>query len=175
VSGCYTYDLIERVNNATKLEGKIIRKASDHHDTTQERKTNEEIPHIPPKDNSDRSAIDSMNLIIYIMLRSLVLIPIYIIVYFFLKQYSKERDIEENYAHKQTVSATLKTYGELLRDSVAKDSIAINASEVIYSSPNQQLQKIKKDKPEATESLVEKITENIISKLSRTNPRQNVR
>jgi flagellar basal body-associated protein FliL len=169
-SGWYTFDLIERVNKVIQFELQLAPKISnDQPISAQEQKNNAAKNPPASKENSEGASSDRILLIIFIVLRSLILIPIYIIVKFFLNQYAKERDIEENYAHKQTVSATLKTYRELLGDSVAKDSITIKASEVLYSSPNQQAAKeLKKEKPESTESLTEKIAEKIISKIPGT-------
>jgi hypothetical protein len=54
---------------------------------------------------------------------------------FLYRQYSRERTVEENYAHKETIATILKTYGELIYDQKVKDEFLQNASKVIVSSP----------------------------------------
>lgn len=70
-----------------------------------------------------------------ILLRSIVLVPIYIGFGFAFSQYRKERDLEEEYAHKAAVATTLPNYGDLAKDDGVKDQIVSGASNVIFASP----------------------------------------
>ena len=71
----------------------------------------------------------------YTILRIFALLPIYLIGGFLYRQYSRERTVEENYAHKETIATIIKTYGELISDQKVKDELLQNASKVIVSSP----------------------------------------
>jgi len=71
----------------------------------------------------------------YTILRIFALLPLYMICGFLYTQYSRERTVEENYAHKETIATILKTYGELINDQKVKDEFLQNASKVIVSSP----------------------------------------
>jgi len=70
-----------------------------------------------------------------ILLRSVVLIPIYLGFGFAFSQYRKERDLEEEYAHKSAVASSLPNYGDLAKDDNVKDQIVSGASNVIFASP----------------------------------------
>jgi len=70
-----------------------------------------------------------------IILRSVVLIPIYLGFGFAFSQYRKERDLEEEYAHKAAVATTLPNYGELAKGEEVRDQIVSGASNVIFESP----------------------------------------
>ena len=71
----------------------------------------------------------------YTIFRIFTLFPLYLIIGFLYKQYSRERTVEENYAHKETIATIIKTYGELITDQKVKDELLQNASKVIVSSP----------------------------------------
>jgi hypothetical protein len=71
----------------------------------------------------------------YTILRIFALLPLYMICGFLYRQYSRERTVEENYAHKETIATIIKTYGELINDQKVKDEFLQNASKVIVSSP----------------------------------------
>lgn len=79
------------------------------------------------------------------LLRSIVLIPVYIGFGFSFSQYRKERDLEEEYAHKAAVAATLPNYGDLARNDSVKDQIVSGATSVIFSSPISKTQEHEKD------------------------------
>ena len=79
------------------------------------------------------------------LLRSIVLIPVYIGFGFSFSQYRKERDLEEEYAHKAAVAATLPNYGDLARNDSVKDQIVSGATNVIFSSPISKTQEHEKD------------------------------
>jgi hypothetical protein len=72
------------------------------------------------------------------IIRSMVLIPLFAAFGFAFAQYKKERDFEEEYAHKAAVAASLPNYGELARDASVRDQIVTGATGVIFSSPTAQ-------------------------------------
>lgn len=80
-----------------------------------------------------------------ILLRSVVLIPLYLGFGFAFSQYRKERDLEEEYAHKAAVATTLPNYGDLAKDDRVKDQIVSGASNVIFASPINQTSNKEKD------------------------------
>lgn len=80
-----------------------------------------------------------------ILLRSVVLIPIYLGFGFAFSQYRKERELEEEYAHKAAVATTLPNYGDLAKDDSVKDQIVTGASNVIFASPIYREQPKQKD------------------------------
>jgi hypothetical protein len=65
-----------------------------------------------------------------------VLLPIYSIFVFSFLQYKKERDLEEEYAHKAAVATSLPNYGSLAVENGVKDQILSEASKVIFTSPS---------------------------------------
>ncbi|MCE2987382.1 MAG: hypothetical protein LW830_05945 [Phenylobacterium sp.] len=67
--------------------------------------------------------------------RSIVLVPIYVGFGFVLSQYKKERDFEEEYAHKASIATSLPNYRDLAKEDSVKDQIASRAAEVIFSPP----------------------------------------
>ena len=71
-----------------------------------------------------------------IALRVGVLLPIYSIFIFSFLQYKKERDLEEEYAHKAAVATSLPNYGGLAVENDVKDQILSEASKVIFTSPS---------------------------------------
>lgn len=82
------------------------------------------------------SSIDSTTALwLSAALRTAILIPLYAGVGFSFSQYRKERDFEEEYAHKAAVAASLKNYGDLAKDEKVRDQIVTGATEVIFSSP----------------------------------------
>ncbi|WP_286815849.1 hypothetical protein [Marinobacter sp. UBA3607] len=69
-------------------------------------------------------------------LRVGALLPIYSIFAFSFLQYKKERDLEEEYAHKAAVATSLPNYGSLAVEDGVKDQILSEASKVIFTSPS---------------------------------------
>ena len=96
-------------------------------------------------ENKKDSTIASSDSLSLILLRSVVLIPLYIGFGFAFSQYRKERDLEEEYAHKAAVATTLPNYGDLAKDDSVKDQIVSGASNVIFASPIHQTSKKEKD------------------------------
>lgn len=71
-------------------------------------------------------------------LRIGALIPIYSIFLLSFLQYKKERDLEEEYAHKAAVATSLPNYGGLAVENDVKDQILSEASKVIFTSPSRK-------------------------------------
>lgn len=76
---------------------------------------------------------DSTTIGIIWILRLLILFPIYYVVFFSIRQYSKERKLEEVYAHKSAIAETLPSYPELLNEKSVGDQITSEAASVIFS------------------------------------------
>jgi hypothetical protein len=70
-----------------------------------------------------------------IAIRSIVLLPLFAAFGFAFSQYRKERDFEEEYAHKAAVAVSLPNYGDLTREPSVRDQIVTGATSVIFSSP----------------------------------------
>jgi hypothetical protein len=68
-------------------------------------------------------------------LRFLFLVPVFVLLGFALTQYRKERNFEEEYAHKAAVAVTLPNYGDLLPSGPVREQIVSGAANVIFSSP----------------------------------------
>lgn len=68
-------------------------------------------------------------------LRIGALLPIYSIFLLSFLQYKKERNLEEEYAHKAAVATSLPNYGGLAVENSVKDQILSEASKVIFTSP----------------------------------------
>lgn len=69
------------------------------------------------------------------LIRSVILIPVYAAFGFAFSQYKKERDFEEEYAHKAAVATSLPNYGDLAREPAVRDQIVTGATNVIFTSP----------------------------------------
>lgn len=76
-----------------------------------------------------------------VSLRTLVLLPIYAAFGFTFSQYRKEREYEEEYAHKAAVAHSLPNYGDLAREANVRDAIVTAATSVIFVSPGEQARK----------------------------------
>lgn len=87
-----------------------------------------------------RSAPQSLDAaaIATIFLRTLILIPLFAAFGFAFSQYSKEREYEEEYAHKAAVAHSLPNYGDLAKDANVRDQIVTAATNVIFVSPGEQ-------------------------------------
>jgi hypothetical protein len=70
-----------------------------------------------------------------VVIRSAVLLPLYAAFGFSFAQYKKERDFEEEYAHKAAVATSLPNYGDLTREPAVRDQIVTGATNVIFSTP----------------------------------------
>lgn len=76
-----------------------------------------------------------------IAIRTAVLLPLFAAFGFAFAQYRKERDFEEEYAHKAAVANSLPNYGDLAREQGVRDQIVTAATAVIFSSPSEQARK----------------------------------
>lgn len=76
-----------------------------------------------------------------IAIRSVFLIPLFAAFGFAFAQYRKERDFEEEYAHKAAVANSLPNYGDLAREQNVRDQIVTAATTVIFTSPSEQARK----------------------------------
>ncbi|SRR6266498_117823 len=70
-----------------------------------------------------------------LIIRSIVLIPLFAAFGFTFSQYRKERDFEEEYAHKAAIASSLPNYGDLAREQSVRDRIVTAATTVIFASP----------------------------------------
>ena len=84
-----------------------------------------------------------------------ILFPVYSVSIFCFTQYRKERDLEENYAHKASVATSLPNYANLAVDSTVKDQILSEAAAVIFTSPTKE----KTGKPADKEPKLKEINE----------------
>lgn len=75
-------------------------------------------------------------------LRTLILVPLFAAFGFSFAQYRKEREFEEEYAHKAAVAHSLPNYGDLAREPAVRDQIVTAASTVIFTSPTEQARKV---------------------------------
>lgn len=69
------------------------------------------------------------------LIRSAILLPLFAAFGFAFSQYKKERDFEEEYAHKAAVAISLPNYGDLTREPSVRDQIVTGATNVIFNSP----------------------------------------
>lgn len=72
------------------------------------------------------------------LVRSVILLPLYAAFGFCFAQYKKERDFEEEYAHKAAVATSLPNYGDLAREPAVRDQIVTGATSVIFRSPTKK-------------------------------------
>ena len=70
-------------------------------------------------------------------LRVFFLLPIFTIFILTYLQFSKERGLEEDYAHKAAVATALPNYAGIAVDDTVKDELLSKAGDVIFSSPAQ--------------------------------------
>lgn len=77
-------------------------------------------------------------------LRTLFIIPILAGFGFAFAQYRKEREFEEDYAHKAAVAQSLPNYGDLAREGAVRDQIVTAATSVIFVSPTDQAKRLER-------------------------------
>lgn len=78
---------------------------------------------------------------VVIAIRTVILIPLFAAFGFAFAQYRKERDFEEEYAHKAAVANSLPNYGDIAREPAVRDKIVTAATDVIFTSPSEQARK----------------------------------
>lgn len=69
------------------------------------------------------------------LIRLGILFPVYSFFLYSFNQYKKERNLEEEYAHRAAVATSLPNYGDLAVDPTVKDQIVSGASNVVFRSP----------------------------------------
>ena len=85
------------------------------------------------------------------LLRFLLLLPVYFFMAFTVSQFLRERNYEEDYAHKSSIAQTLPSYSELVSNIDVKDEITSSATKVVFASPHNEKKK-------------EKVREKLVSK-----------
>lgn len=97
---------------------------------------------------------------ILILIRIGILFPIYTLFGYVYNQYTKERNLEEEYAHRAAVASSLPNYGDLAVDPSVKDQIISNASSVVFESPNRNKKSTSKSKEDdsAVKSILDSLT-----------------
>ncbi|MBI5403417.1 MAG: hypothetical protein HY959_08430 [Ignavibacteriae bacterium] len=80
-----------------------------------------------------------------ILSKSLKIIPFAVLVYFVIRQYTKERHFQEEYAFKSACALTIQAYAEQLNDKNNKDKLILDAVLKIYESPLDIREKPSKD------------------------------
>lgn len=100
-----------------------------------------------------------------VIIRSVIIIPLYIAFGFSFTQYKKERDFEEEYAHKAAVATSLPNYGDLTREPAVRDQIVTGATNVIFSSPTSK--DINSDNAEKAFSGIKEILDSVSKLLPR--------
>jgi hypothetical protein len=105
------------------------------------------------------------SLVAIIAMRSLFLIPVLTFLGFAIAQYRKERNFEEEYAHKAAVAGSLPSYGGLVPPgSPVRDQIVTGATNAIFSSPSS------KGSEESTQTDVVKAAKELIESASTLMP-----
>lgn len=68
-------------------------------------------------------------------LRSLKCLPLFILLYFSIHQYGKERHYKEEYAFKSATALTIKAYADLIEDKSRRDEMILSSVSGVYNSP----------------------------------------
>jgi hypothetical protein len=95
-----------------------------------------------------------------VFIRTLILLPVFAAFGFAFSQYRKEREYEEEYAHKAAVAHSLPNYGDLAKESAVRDQIVTAATGVIFVSPGEQARRAERSSAMLGEfkELVESLT-----------------
>jgi hypothetical protein len=70
-----------------------------------------------------------------LVLNSLKTLPFFILLFFAIRQYARERIFQEEYAFKSAVALTIDAYSKLISKQESKDDLIFKAVEGIYRSP----------------------------------------
>jgi hypothetical protein len=90
-----------------------------------------------------------------ILTNSLKSLPAFLLLYFSISQYKKERAFQEEYAFKSAVALTIDEYAKKISNDETKDDLIINAVKGVYSPPSSFSVKESSTKPDlASEILV---------------------
>jgi len=95
--------------------------------------------------DTNKSDPNSVGYSIIWFFRFFILVPVYFLVGFSFSQYNKERNFEEDYAHKSTIAQTLPSYSELVINQDIRDQITSSATKVAFDPPIRIDSKHKKD------------------------------
>jgi hypothetical protein len=123
------------------------------------------LSHVPTQKPGE--PLHEVSVMPLLAIRSAILLPIYVALGFFFSQYRKERDLEEEYAHKAAVATSLPNYGDLAKDVAVKDQIVSGASNVIFTSP------IRKVQDQDSEMLPIETIKGLLEAVSKVLPKRN--
>lgn len=76
----------------------------------------------------------AMSLAEYIA-NTIKLIPLFVVLFFCIRQYQRERDFQEEYAFKSAVALTINAYSDEIEDKDKRDDMIIASVSKIYDSP----------------------------------------
>ncbi|HMW19248.1 MAG TPA: hypothetical protein PJ981_15785 [Accumulibacter sp.] len=101
-----------------------------------------------------------------VFIRTMILVPIFAAFGFAFSQYRKEREYEEEYAHKAAVAHSLPNYGDLAREPAVRDQIVTAATGVIFVSPGEQARRAERSSAMLGEfkEMVESLTKAVAKK-----------
>ena len=100
------------------------------------------------------------------------LIPFVVLLYFCLRQFSRNRVLEEEYAFRESIATSLMSYAEqITNDPHAKDELIKDTVARLYESPLLNLKKRKEEKknPEDSNKVIDSLTA-LIKELKNTLP-----
>jgi hypothetical protein len=72
------------------------------------------------------------------ILNTLKLIPVIVLLFFTIRQYSKERDFQEEYAFKSAVALTIDAYSQKVSNEDRRDDLIISSVSDVFKSPVQK-------------------------------------
>lgn len=72
------------------------------------------------------------------ILNTLKLIPVILLLFFTIRQYSKERDFQEEYAFKSAVALTIDAYSQKINNKDRRDDLIISSVSDVFKSPVQK-------------------------------------
>ncbi|OCK41811.1 hypothetical protein BA195_13795 [Tenacibaculum soleae] len=74
-------------------------------------------------------------------------LPFFLLLFYAIAQYNKERNFQEEYAFKSAVALTIKAYSDLITEETLKDQLIVNSVSRIFKSPstNKKSNKMKND------------------------------
>lgn len=92
---------------------------------------------------------------------SILTVP-YVILFFIMRQYNKEREIEESYRFKEAIAYSMPKYREIVKDHIVQDRLLEESARVIFEHPHERKQKVRTEtkEPDLMESL------NVVQKAS---------
>lgn len=111
-------------------------------------------PFLSIKDNSSEA--------LFFFKRTTLLVFSYVILFFIMKQYNREREIEESYRFKEAVASSIQSYRDIATEPIVKDKLIEESARVIFEHPHERKQKVRTEtkEPDLIESL------NVVQKAS---------